>query len=113
MQDESHVTKNKTRPVKVTLANGTTVIVQAQSVGGEASVGIKSVPFDRIVGAVEGVAQSLTQVWEKAKPNRATVEFGVDFAWDTGELLAMFVDGSTTASMKITLEWGEPSSQQS
>jgi uncharacterized protein YoxC len=113
MQDESRVTKNKTQPVKVTLANGTTVIVQAQSLAGEAPVGIKSVPFEKIVGAVEGVTQSLTKVWEKAKPSRATVEFGVDFAWDTGELLAMFVDGSTTASMKITLEWGESSAQQS
>jgi len=113
MQDESHVTKNKTQPIKVTLANGTTVIVQAQSVAGEAPVGIKSVPFEKIASAVEGITQSLTEVWEKARPSRATVEFGVDFAWDTGELLAMFVDGSTTASMKITLEWGEPSSQQS
>ena len=113
MQDESRVTKNKTQPVKVTLANGTTVIVQAQSVAGEAPVGIKSVPFDKIAGAVEGVTQSLTEVWKKAKPSRASVEFGVDFAWDTGELLAMFVDGSASASMKVTLEWDEPSSQQS
>ena len=112
MQDESRVTKNKTQPVKVTLANGTTVIVQAQSVAGEAPVGIKSVPFDKIASAVEGVTQSLTEVWKKAKPSRASVEFGVDFAWDTGELLAMFVDGSASASMKITLEWDEPSSQQ-
>jgi hypothetical protein len=113
MQDESRVTKNKTLPVKVTLANGTTVIVQAQSVAGEAPVGIKSVPFEKIASTVEGITQSLTEVWEKARPSRASVEFGIDFAWDTGELLAMFVDGSTTASMKITLEWGEPSSQQS
>lgn len=113
MQDESRVTKNKTLPVKVTLANGTTVIVQAQSVAGEAPVGIKSVPFEKIASAVEGITQSLAEVWEKARPSRASVEFGIDFAWDTGELLAMFVDGSTTASMKITLEWGEPSSQQS
>lgn len=113
MQDESRVTTNKTRPVKVTLANGTTVLVQALSVGGEAPVGIRSVPFEKIVGAVEGIAQSLTEVWKKARPSRASVEFGVDFAWDAGELLAMFVDGSASASMKITLEWGEPSSQQS
>lgn len=113
MQDESRVTKDKTQPVKVTLANGTSVIVQAQSVAGEAPVGIKSVSFEKIARAVEGVTQSLTEVWEKTRPSKASVEFGVDFAWDTGELLAMFVDGSTSASMKITLEWGETPSQQS
>jgi uncharacterized protein YoxC len=113
MQDESRVTKNKTRPVKVTLANGTTAIVQVQSVAGEAPVSIKSVPFEKVAKAVEGVTQSLTEVWEKTKPSKATVEFGVDFAWDTGELLAMFVDGSASASMKITLEWEKSSSQPS
>ena len=80
MQDESRVTKNKTQPVKVTLSNGTMVIVQAQSIAGEAPVGIKTVPFEKIAKAVEGITQSLTEVWEKARPSRASVEFGVDFA---------------------------------
>src|SRR5260370_3257050 len=110
MEDEMSGSKGKAQTVKAKLANGTTIFVQAQPIGSEAAVGLKSASFEKVIKAIEGVAQSLTEAWEKAKPSKANVEFDVEFAWDSGELLAMFVDGSASASMKVTLEWNRPSS---
>ena len=38
-------------------------------------------------------------------PTRASVEFGVEVAVDAGKLTALLVNGNTTGSLKVTLEW--------
>lgn len=97
--------------VKVTLANGTPIYIQAKTFGSEEDIALKLPKFEQVTKAIEGVAESLSAAWDKAKPSKASVEFGVEFVWESGEVLAIFVDGSTTASMKITLEWSGSSSQ--
>jgi len=111
MEDGTSTSRTRTKPIKVTLDNGTAIYVQARVVKGEEDIASLSASFDKVTQAIEGIAQSLTAAWEKAKPSRACVEFGVEFAYEAGQVLAMFVDGSTTASMKITLEWGQPASE--
>ena len=111
MEDGTNRARTRTKPVKVTLDNGTAIYVQAQVVKGEEDIVSLSASFEKVTQAIEGIAQSLTTAWEKAKPSRASVEFGIEFAYEAGQVLAMFVDGSTTASMKITLEWGKPASE--
>ena len=99
----------KTKLVKVTLADGTPAYIQTRKLSSEEDVAFKVASFEKVTKAIEGIAESLTAAWDKVKPTRASVEFSVEFAWDAGEVLALFVDSSTTASMKITLDWGEPS----
>jgi hypothetical protein len=111
MEDGTNIARTRIKPVKVTLDNGTTIYVQARVVKGEEDIVSLSASFEKVTQAIEGIAQSLTAAWEKAKPSRASVEFGVEFAYEAGQVLAMFVDGSTTASMKITLEWGQAASE--
>ncbi len=111
MEDGTNIARTRIKPVKVTLDNGTAIYVQAQVVKGEEDIASLSASFEKVTQAIEGIAQSLTTAWEKAKPSRASVEFGVEFAYEAGQVLAMFVDGSTTASMKITLEWGQAASE--
>jgi len=41
------------------------------------------------------------------KPQRASVEFGIEIAASEGKLLAVVVRGDAKANLKITLEWGE------
>jgi Trypsin-co-occurring domain 1 len=48
----------------------------------------------RIVGALEA-----------AKPEKATVEFGIDVGVESGQLTSMLVKGTGTATIKVTLEW--------
>jgi hypothetical protein len=112
MQDESSGIRSGTQTVEVTLEDGTTFYVQARTLGGESDVGIKAASFEKVTQAIEGVARKLNDIWRKVGPNKASVELGVEFAWGSGDLLAVFVDSSMTASMKITLEWGGSSSDQ-
>jgi Trypsin-co-occurring domain 1 len=109
MEDETGIVTTKAKMVRATLADGTIVYVQAKAVRGEEDIASITASFQKVTKAIEEITQSLTAAWEKAKPRRASVELGVEFAYESGEVLAMFVDGSTSASMKITLEWGEPS----
>lgn len=111
MEDGTHIARNRTRPVKVTLDNGTVIYVQARMVKGEEDIASLSASFEKVTQAIESIAHSLTTAWEKAKPSRASVEFGIEFAYEAGQVLAMFVEGSTAASMKVTLEWGKPVSE--
>lgn len=44
---------------------------------------------------------------EKVKPRSASVEFGLEVSFEEGKLTALLVQGSGTASVNITLQWGE------
>ncbi|SRR5260221_11618044 len=105
MQDESSGIRPGTQTVEVTLDDGTTFYIQAKTLGGESNVGIKAASFEKVTRAIEGVARRLNDIWKKVEPSKASVELGVEFAWESGDLIALFVDSSTTASMKITIEW--------
>jgi hypothetical protein len=110
MEDESGSAKAYTQIVGAKLADGTTFYVQARTLGGEADVGIKFASFEKVAKGMERFAETLAEAWKRAEPSKASVEFDVEFAVESGELMALFVNGSTTASMKITLEWNKPSS---
>ena len=110
MEDESRGTTAKIRTVEVYLDEDTPIIVEARVLREEedVSAGDLRQKFDKVANAVEKVAETLTRAWEKAGPSRASIELNLEFAWEAGELLAMFVQGSTSTSLKITLEWEKP-----
>lgn len=99
--------------VEVQLEDGTTIYVKVLASSGESEVSLHSTSFEEAMKAIEGIGKRLNQVWETIRPGRASVELGIDFTWQAGKVLAVIVDGSTTASMKITLEWNrEPAKEQ-
>ncbi len=106
MQDESIDRTPSAQPIEVKLDDGTIFYVQARAIGGESPIGIKAASFEKVAQAIEGVARKLSDIWKKVEPSKASVELGIEFAWESGDLLAVFVDSSTAASMKVTLEWG-------
>lgn len=113
MEDESRsrVTQAHNRKAaRVKVDDETTIIVEARILPGsdEADVSNRLQQFDQVTKSIEKVSAALTRAWEKSGPSRASVEFHLEFAWSAGNLLAMFVEGSTAASMKITLEWEKP-----
>ncbi|TWJ07785.1 hypothetical protein LX16_4948 [Stackebrandtia albiflava] len=61
--------------------------------------------FDRVRDMVAAVAGELTTVWERVKPQEATVEFGVTADVKSGRLTGLLVGGGASASLKITLKW--------
>src|SRR5690349_21269319 len=92
--------------IQVKLANDEIVRVEATVLGGEEEVAFKLPEFKQVTEAIEGIAKSILTSIEKVKPQKASVEFGVEIAVDSGQLTALLVKGSGKANLKITLEWG-------
>ena len=103
--------ETRTEIIKVELANGGTLHIQATILGGEEEVAFTLPSFEGVTHAIEGIAQSVVSTLEKVKPRKASVEFGLEVALESGQITALLVKGSGTSNLKITLEWGDLSSE--
>jgi Trypsin-co-occurring domain 1 len=88
-------------PMKVEIADG--------SAGdGMASVGLLEA-FD-LSSALDTLSELGAMTVDKlkaAKPTKATIEFRLGFALESGRLTSMIVGGRGDASFTVTLEWSE------
>jgi hypothetical protein len=95
--------------VPVETANGTQVQVQVTRLGGpeeDVAIADRLPSFDEVGTAIEGLSKSIASSIEKVKPQKASVEFGIEVAVESGQLTALLVKGSGTANITVTLEWG-------
>src|SRR5438067_2510925 len=97
----------RTNIIEAKLAEGTIVYVQATLLGGEERVASRTLSFEGVTSAIEEIAKSVVETLRKVQPRKASVEFGLEVALQAGQLTALLVQGSTTANLKITLEWSE------
>jgi hypothetical protein len=107
---ENEGNSNRNRPTKAQLArvqldDGTIFFVKVLPLTSESEVSLHAASFETAMDAIEGIGKRLSKAWETLKPGKATVEMSIDFTTEAGKLLAIVVEGSATASMKITLEW--------
>lgn len=58
---------------------------------------------------VTGFAHGISEKLRECKASEIEIEFGLSFNVDTGEILSVIVNSSTSASMKVTLTWKEDS----
>lgn len=95
------------RVVEVTLPNGAVALVAAQLVdgGGATKTGFGRLDFDGVARTLEGVTQAVRGAVAKAAPSKVTVELGLELAVKSGVLVGLIVDGETTGSLTVTLEW--------
>lgn len=93
--------------VKARLPNGQLVHIEARTdMEQETEIGIGDVlSFDGFVKSIEGVAQSVAKGVEKVQPDKAILEFGLDFGIEQGGLVGFLVKGKGTAALTVTLEW--------
>jgi hypothetical protein len=93
--------------VKADLGGGRVIFLEVQTAGDpETEVGIRDVlSFEGVVDTIEALTDSLMNALRKAKPDKATLEFGVDIGVEAGALTSVIVKGTGTATVKITLEW--------
>jgi hypothetical protein len=97
--------------IKAELPNGATVHIQTTVLGGEEEVGFTIPKFKGVMDTIEGIAESVVTTLQKVKPKRASVEFGLEIAFESGQLTALLIKGTGTSNLKITLEWEEASSE--
>jgi hypothetical protein len=102
-----------TQHVRVHLPNGAPVWIEALSLGPrEADVAFTRVSevlsLDGVRHAIEGVASLVHESVEKVKPDKASVEFGLELGIESGQLSALWVKGTGKANLKVTLGWEKP-----
>lgn len=109
-------TESRIENIPVKLDNGVQIRVEATrispSIHGrtpneerESDVGAKIQSFKEVTDAIEGIAGSVVESLKKFNPSKSTIEFGVEFGYESGQLTALVVKGTAKANLKITMEW--------
>jgi hypothetical protein len=101
--------------IPVQLENGAFIRVEATVIGSsiqvgdgeeiESDVGASIQSFKEVTDAIEGIAGSVVESLKKFKPSKSSIEFGVEFGYESGQLTALIVKGTGRANLKITMEW--------
>ncbi len=93
--------------VALKLTNGSVVKVSARSLGGEEDVldWKTLLPFSEITTTIESIARDLAACIETVRPDKASVEFGVDIGVEAGKLTALLASGAVSGNLKVKLEW--------
>ncbi len=105
-------THTEIRPLR--LGEGNAIFVQVtvldevkKSGAGEGKVSAlkENFSFENITNSIEKMSIALAQTVAKVKPDKASIEFGLELATKEGQLTALLVQGSATANLTIKLEW--------
>ena len=94
----------RTEVTSIELPNGELINVEVTQTGrADVSFGPKS--FSGISEALENIVQSMLVPLQKAKPDKATIKFGIQFRVDSGRVEAFVTKGINAANFEITMEW--------
>ena len=94
--------------IEVSLPNGGVALVQARTIdggSGATKTGVGRADFAGVAKTLGGVAEAIHGALEKAAPSKVRVELGIELAVKSGGLVGLIVDGDTSASLTVTLEW--------
>jgi hypothetical protein len=95
-------------PVEV---DGFRFYAQVADVGGAQTVSLEdAMSFDAVRDTVSAIADQLTKAWEHSKPEEACVEFDLGLTVKSGKLTGLLLDGSGSATLKVTLTWRKDAS---
>ena len=99
--------ETQTKVVAVQLADGSAMKVRATMLGGYEDVGAfdKLLSFDEVTQTIERLGGALVKTWEKVKPHKASVEFGLEIGVESGTLTTLLASTTGSANLKISLEW--------
>jgi Trypsin-co-occurring domain 1 len=61
--------------------------------------------FSEVAHGIDELCRSLASVFSKVSPSKASIEFNVGITLKTGKLTALFLEGETEGSIKITMDW--------
>jgi len=96
----------ETEIITVGLPDGQKVQLETLLSGGAEKVAGGILPdLGSIVPQIEGIVGILKSTLERVKPTKATIEFGIDIALESGQLTALIVKGAASGNLKLSLEW--------
>jgi hypothetical protein len=89
------------------LPGGGSVSVRAVKLGGPEDVGaLDQLSLKDVAESIQEIAATIGGALQKAAPKKASVTFGIEVAVQAGKLTSLLVQGSGTATLNVTLEWG-------
>jgi hypothetical protein len=94
--------------VKVRLPNGAAIRVEATPLRGDeepTSFSHVMPDFQPLIDAIEGIATAVNASLQAVKPQKASVELGLEVGVESGKLTALLVQGSGKANLKVILSW--------
>ena len=74
--------------------------------GGREEVGLfDGIPFEQITDLLGEVALHLGNTLRQARPSKASIELGLEFGLENGQLVALIARGTGKANLKIAMVW--------
>jgi hypothetical protein len=95
----------RTQLIPVELPEGRIIYAEVAAVGGEKEVAANTAKFETVAECISGIAKQLDAAIATANPDKATIEFSLQLSAQPGKLTAVLVQGSTSATLKVTLAW--------
>ncbi len=98
--------KNDTK--KVRLSDGTVIKVEVNNTARTKEVGLADavLSFEGATKAIESISNDINRVWNTIKPNKMSVEFGIELEADNSDsITALLIKGKGKGTLNITLEW--------
>jgi hypothetical protein len=99
------------QPLQVELPTGEIIWARVAVDGPQnvASHSLQRLDVEALSRTVRGMAASLRAAVDDLAPDEVQVEFGLELALKSGQLISMLAEAGGTASVNITLAWkGEP-----
>ena len=102
-------TNNQDKIISMAMSEDSFIKVRATVLDGGQNVANVSelIQFKEVTDMIEKIADATMETLKKVKPDKASVEFGIEIAIEAGVATALIVKGSGTGNLKITLEWGK------
>ena len=99
--------EQRTEVVSIQLDDQSVVKVRAVSMGGYEEVADfdRILPMEQVTSTIEKVAAAVSATLDKVKPQKASVEFGLEIGVESGALSTFLVKGAGSGNLKISLEW--------
>jgi len=63
--------------------------------------------FEDVTRVLESLGASLDASLARMKPTKASIEFGMGVALESGKLTTLICQGKTNANFTVRLEWGK------
>ncbi len=79
----------------------------------EQEIGWRRPRLEPVLDGLTAVARAMGTRLQQTGASRATVEFGCDVSFDTGQLLTVVGKASAKSTWKVTLEWTAPEAPES
>jgi hypothetical protein len=99
---------SQVEPVQIDLGDGVVAVVEAHvsgDAGGEQDVVSLTQTFETVSRSIREISARLLDAVRAVSPEKATLELGFDLSMENGALVAFLVKGTSSATIKVTLEW--------